>query len=65
MALQLIGTKGLSRRELWAWTARANSSLPVPVSPSSSTLLRESAILRTSASSARIGALSPTIWSNP
>ena len=33
MAAQLTLTKGLSRRSLWSWQARATSSLPVPLSP--------------------------------
>ena len=31
------GTKGPLARALWAWTARATSSLPTPVSPTIST----------------------------
>ncbi len=37
MALQLIATKGLLRRGLALWMARASSSLPVPLSPVIST----------------------------
>ena len=33
MALQLMATKGLLRRGLPLWMARARSSLPVPLSP--------------------------------
>ena len=38
IAAQLIATNGPSARGLSAWSARANSSLPVPLSPSSSTV---------------------------
>ena len=37
MALQLIATNGLLRRGLASWMARASNSLPVPLSPVSST----------------------------
>jgi hypothetical protein len=37
MAAQFTGMKGPSRRGERAWTARAISSLPVPVSPSTAT----------------------------
>ena len=37
MALQLTVTNGLLRRGLASWIARASSSLPVPLSPVSST----------------------------
>ena len=37
MAAQLIATNRLPLRSLRAWMARATSSLPVPLSPSSST----------------------------
>ena len=37
-APQLIGTKGISARRLWSCSARATSSLPVPVSPRISTV---------------------------
>ena len=37
MALQLMATKGLLRRGLALWMARASSSLPVPLSPVIST----------------------------
>src|SRR5437764_10724082 len=38
MAPQLTGTNGLPRRGLAVWMKRANTSLPVPVSPVSSTV---------------------------
>ena len=37
MAAQLIGTNGAARRGDQAWISRAMTSLPVPVSPVSST----------------------------
>ena len=37
MAPQFTATKGPSRRRLIAWTVPATSSLPVPVSPMTST----------------------------
>ena len=37
-APQLIATNGMSARRLWSCTARATSSLPVPVSPRISTV---------------------------
>ncbi len=38
-AAQFTFTSGRSRRGLRSWIARATSSLPVPVSPSTSTVL--------------------------
>jgi len=61
IAEQLMGTKGMSRRELLWWMTRAKSSLPVPVSPRSSTLLRVSVTFFTSARMLRSAALSPMI----
>ena len=43
MAAQLTLMSGMSRCALRAWMARATSSLPVPVSPVTSTVLRDSA----------------------
>ncbi len=57
MAEQLIGTKGMSRRELLLWMTRAKSSFPVPVSPSRRTLLGVSATFLTSAMMSREGAV--------
>ncbi len=37
-APQLRATKGWARRGLFAWRARATSSLPVPLSPCTSTV---------------------------
>ncbi len=39
MVAQFTGTKGPRRRALWRWMASAASSLPVPDSPLSSTVL--------------------------
>ena len=39
IAAQLMATNGASARGLSAWSERANSSLPVPLSPSSSTVV--------------------------
>ena len=40
-AAQLTRTSGISRCALQSWIARATSSLPVPVSPVMSTVLRD------------------------
>jgi len=42
-AAQLTATKARSRRGLPSWMARANSSLPVPLSPSSRTVALDGA----------------------
>ena len=47
MAAQLTATKGLSRRGLRSWIMRATSSLPVPLSPVSSTAAALSAMAAT------------------
>ena len=60
-AAQLTATKRWSRRGPAAWMARATSSLPVPVSPSMRTVVRELATRAISSSTLRIAALSPTI----
>ena len=62
-AAQLTRTSGRSRRGPRSCMARANSSLPVPVSPSRSTVLSVSATASTRASAARSSGLSPTISS--
>ena len=49
MAPQLTVTKGLERRSLSPWMARAISSLPTPLSPSISTGMLEAAARRPSA----------------
>ena len=46
MAAQLMVMNGASCRGLWSWSARANSSLPVPDSPCSSTVARVGATVR-------------------
>jgi len=51
---------GLLRRGLSLWIARATSSLPVPLSPSISTVLVTGASCSTFTSTSRTGALSPT-----
>jgi hypothetical protein len=63
MAPQLRATKARSARGLRAWTARATSSLPVPLSPAISTLTSLAATRATRSSSARISALVPTMCS--
>ena len=63
MAAQLMATKGSAARALSAWMPRANSSLPVPVSPTSKTVtLRLVATWVASAIESRIAALSPITW---
>ncbi len=52
-------TKGPRARGERSWRARATSSLPVPVSPRTSTVASEGATRESSAKSARIGALEP------
>ncbi len=61
IAAQLIATKAPSRRAESAWIARAKSSLPVPLSPSSRTVASVAATRSVSARTARIAADSPTI----
>ena len=55
-AAQLIATKGPSTRRLHACTARAATSLPVPLSPSSSTVASVGATLRSADSTAAMAA---------
>ena len=50
MPPQLTATNGWSRRRLWLWIARATSSLPVPLSPSTSTVAPLSATVGRSSS---------------
>ena len=47
-AAQLISTNGPAARGEARWMARANTSLPTPVSPRSSTQMSETAICSTS-----------------
>ena len=65
MAAALTVTKGRERRGLDAWIARATSSLPVPVSPTTSTgeLAAPTSSMR--ARRSRIAGLSPTSSSVP
>jgi hypothetical protein len=48
MAAQLSLTKARWLRRLWSWMARAMSSFPVPVSPSSRTVESLGATVSTS-----------------
>ncbi len=54
IALQFTATKGRPARGLARWMAWASSSLPVPLSPRSSTLASERATILASASSSFI-----------
>ena len=47
MAAQFSGTKGLAARVDMAWIARAQTSLPVPLSPVMKTVAVERPIART------------------
>ncbi len=53
------GMNGFARRGLSWWMARATSSLPVPLSPSMSTVLDTGAICSILTSTSRIASLSP------
>ena len=59
MAAQLTATNGRLARGLWAWRARATSSLPVPDSPVISTLACEPATRRMSANTSCIDRRAP------
>ena len=63
MAPQLTETKGLSRRGLLKWMARATSSLPVPLSPVIITVDGLSAILRMVSKTSTMRALLPMMFS--
>ncbi len=54
MAPQFTATKGLARRSLEPWIARASMSLPTPDLPSSNTGMLEAATLSAAASTLRI-----------
>jgi len=56
----LTATKGPSARADAEWMACARSSLPVPVSPSSSTVVLSAAARRARLFTATTGALLPT-----
>ena len=60
MAAQLTGTNGPPWRGLDWWMARATSSLPVPLSPRSSTVASESATARIRSSAACIAGERPS-----
>ena len=64
MAEQLTGTNGPSRRPERAWSARATSSLPVPVSPRIVTAASEAPTRSTSSNTCRIAGSRETIPSN-
>ena len=59
IAAQLTLMSGMLRCALRAWMARATSSLPVPVSPVSSTVLFDSATSSARAITSRIARLRP------
>ncbi|MNF00999.1 hypothetical protein D3C80_1999230 [compost metagenome] len=65
MAAQLMAMKGLSRRGLSRCTARATTSLPVPLSPQISTLEGLSAMRWSNFLSVRMGWLSPISCISP
>ena len=60
MAAQLTGTKGALARHPCVWIARATTSLPVPVSPSRSTVASLSASRPMDFCTSRMAALDPT-----
>ena len=62
---QFTGTKGPFARRLRSWSARATSSLPVPLSPVIRTVLSVAAALRTVATTRWMAALTPTTASTP
>ena len=61
MAPQLTATNSPAARGLRSWMARATSSLPTPLSPETSTVVRDGATRSMSEKSSRIGALFPII----
>ena len=65
IAAQLIATNGASARGLSAWSDRANSSLPVPLSPSSSTVVSVAAARCSEANTLRSEGSSPTSCGAP
>ena len=64
MAPQLTAMKGLARRSLWPWMARAINSLPTPDSPSTSTAMLEAAAFSAPRSTACIFGLRVTMSLN-
>ena len=65
MAPQLIATKGWSRRGPWSWMARATTSLPVPLSPVTRTVVRVGATFSTSWRTSSMAGEAPRIASPP
>ena len=61
-ATQLTATKGCSARGLHWWIARAITSLPVPLSPSMSTVVLVVATVRARRTASCIAALVPCTW---
>jgi hypothetical protein len=64
IAEQSTTTNGPRARAEWSCTARATSSLPVPLSPSISTVASDGAASSSTANSSRIAMLCPTIAPN-
>ena len=64
-AAQLTATSGPVARRLRAWTARATSSFPLPLSPVTRTVASVGATRATRSKTRCIGALSPTKPSKP
>jgi len=63
MAPQFTETKGLSRRKLLKWIARATSSFPVPLSPVTMAVEGLSAILRMVSKTSAMTPLLPMMFS--
>jgi hypothetical protein len=61
IAEQSTTTNGRDARDEWSWTARAASSLPVPDSPSMSTVASVGAASSSTANSSRIAIDAPAI----
>ncbi len=59
MAAQFKETKGPCARLLWAWTKRAMTSLPTPLSPLMSTLASAGATRRASSTTSRMAGSAP------
>ena len=64
MAPQLTGMNGAVARPLRWWTARATSSLPTPLSPVMSTVVRAAATFSITENTDCMAGLRPTICSN-
>ena len=65
IAEQFSGTKSFSLRGDRSWIARAASSLPVPVSPVISTVLRVGPTWRSSSNTGCIAGAAPISWPKP